>query len=47
MPDVEFMKSCIAGAFEELKTAAEKIMPAEERLIQASEQVVKRDSAVA
>ncbi len=47
MPDVEFMKSCIAGAFEELKTAAEKIMPAEERLIQAAEQVVKRDSAVA
>ena len=47
MPDVEFMKSCIAGAFEELKTAAEKIMPAGERLIQASEQVVKRDSAVA
>jgi diacylglycerol O-acyltransferase / wax synthase len=47
MPDVEFMKSCIAEAFEELKTAAEKIMPAEERLIQAAEQVVKRDSAVA
>ena len=47
MPDVEFMQSCIAEAFEELKTAAGKIMPAEERLIQAAEQVVKRDSAVA
>ena len=47
MPDVDFMKSCIAGAFEELKTAAQKIMPAEERLIQATEQIVKRDSAVA
>jgi hypothetical protein len=47
MPDVEFMKSCIAGAFQELKGAAQKIMPPEERLIRAAEQVVKRDSAVA
>jgi hypothetical protein len=47
MPDVEFMKSCIAGAFQELKGAAQKIMPPEERLIRAAEQVVKRDSVVA
>jgi diacylglycerol O-acyltransferase len=47
MPDVEFMKSCIAGAFEELETAAKKAMPTEERSIQAAEQVLKRDSAVA
>jgi diacylglycerol O-acyltransferase len=47
MPDVEFMKSCIVGAFEELETAAKKAMPMEERLIRATEQVLKRDSAVA
>ncbi|HEY2524690.1 MAG TPA: wax ester/triacylglycerol synthase family O-acyltransferase [Candidatus Binataceae bacterium] len=47
MPDVEFMKSCIADSFEELKTAALKAAPAEERLAQAAEQVMKRDSAVA
>ena len=47
MPDVDFMKSCIAAAFEELKGAAQSAMPAEERLAQAAEQVLKRDSAVA
>jgi diacylglycerol O-acyltransferase len=47
MPDVEFMKSCIAEAFEELKIAAQNAMPAEERLIQVAEQVKKRESAVA
>jgi diacylglycerol O-acyltransferase len=47
MPDVEFMKSCIAGAFEELKAAAQRVMPADEQSIPAVEQVLKRDSAVA
>ena len=47
MPDVDFMKSCIAAAFEELKGAAQSAMPAEERQAQAAEQVLKRDSAVA
>lgn len=47
MPDVDFMKSCIADAFEELKTAARGAMSAEERSMQAAEQVVKHDSAVA
>ena len=30
MPDVAFMKSCVASAFEELKGAAQRVMPAEE-----------------
>jgi hypothetical protein len=47
MPDVDFMKSCIAAAFEELKGAAQSATPAEERQAQAAEQVLKRDSAVA
>jgi len=47
MPDVDFMKSCIAAAFEELKGAAQSAMPGEERQAQAAEQVLKRDSAVA
>ena len=47
MPDVDFMKSCIADAFEELKTAARGAMSAEERSMQTAEQGVKRDSAVA
>ena len=47
MPDVDFMKSCIAGAFEELKAAAQRVMPGEEQSIQTDEQVLKRDSAVA
>jgi len=47
MPDVEFMKSCIADSFEELKAAALKATPVEERLARAAEAVMKRDSAVA
>jgi diacylglycerol O-acyltransferase len=44
MPDVDFMKSCVAEAFEELRTAAAKSIPAEERPIQAAEEVLRRDS---
>ncbi|HVB78370.1 MAG TPA: wax ester/triacylglycerol synthase family O-acyltransferase [Candidatus Binataceae bacterium] len=47
MPDVEFMKSCIAGAFEDLRAAAQSVMPVEERLIRTLGQALKRDSAVA
>jgi len=47
MPDVEFMKSCIAGAFEELKAAAQRVMQAEEHSTEAIEQLPKRESAVA
>ncbi len=47
MPDVEFMKSCIADAFEELKAAVQRVMSAQEQLIKAAGQVLKRDSALA
>jgi diacylglycerol O-acyltransferase / wax synthase len=47
MPDVEFMKSCIAGAFEDLKAAAQRAISGEEQSTQTVEQLLKRDSAMA
>ena len=46
IPDVEFMKSCIAAAFEELKATAQRAISGEQQLKNAAEQVQKRDSAV-
>jgi diacylglycerol O-acyltransferase len=47
MPDVEFMKSCIAGAFADLKAAAQRAISGEEQSTQTVEQLLKRDSAMA
>jgi hypothetical protein len=47
MPDVEFMKSCIAGAFEELKAAALGVIAAADQSAKAAEQPSERDSPTA
>jgi hypothetical protein len=43
----ELMKSCIEDAFEDLKAAAQRLMPVEGRLIQPGEKGPKSASAVA
>jgi hypothetical protein len=47
MPDVEFMKSCIADAFEELKAAALGVIAAADQSAKAAEQPSERDSPTA